>query len=416
MKRWLGIPAMPRMTPEQNAAFLTHRAPLRTHMLKTAVITVLGFYLCCYLFDLFLLRDVAVLGAVLRFGVILPLAIGLLFYLAGDHPIERKEIAAILVAMFANVAWCVIMLASDSPAVLTYFYAASTFQMAITLAAASPFRPALRASIFTFCLNYSAIFFLEGVSLGYIVQHLVVYMPTVVMTLLVSHHLEVEARIGYLQASENEALKRELSRQNKDLARLSVTDPLTRLSNRRGTDLELLRLRNEAPDDAGKAILLVVDIDHFKAFNDAYGHGAGDQCLKRVARAMRRALPVDAHFARHGGEEFLAIIAGATPETAIQIAESLRRSVRQLGIAHDFTGDRNRHVTISIGATSGSIASTSAFERLMERADRALYAAKADGRNSWRVDIAETEEVTFPIYGHPVVEPQAGDEETRVVA
>lgn len=390
MKRWLGIPALPRMTPEQTAEFLEHRAALRVHMLKTAVLSVAGFYLSCYLFDLFLLGDVTVIGATLRFGVILPLTLWLLIYLKGAHPIEHKEMAAIAVALAANTAWCIILLSSDSPGVLSYFYAAPTFQMAITLAAASPFRPALRASIFTFCLNYSAIFFLEGVTLGYVLQHLVVYMPTVIMTLLVSHHLEVEARMGYLRSAENEALKRELSRQNKDLARLSVTDPLTRLSNRRGTDLELLRLRNEMPELVDHAILFVIDVDHFKAFNDGYGHGAGDMALKRLARAMRRALPIDAHLARHGGEEFIAFMAGHPCEETARIAEDLRRAVRQLEIPHALTQDHNEHVTISIGATCGSIATTRDFDSLMERADRALYAAKADGRNCWRIDEEES--------------------------
>lgn len=386
MKSWLGIPAMPRMTPEQTAEFLEHRSSLRTHMLRTAVVSVAGFYLCCYLFDLFLLGDVTFIGGVLRFGVILPLTLWLLFYLRGEYPIEHKEVASIAVALLANIAWCAILLSSNSTGVLSYFYAAPTFQMAITLAAASPFRPALRASIFTFCLNYSAIFFLEGVTLGYVLQHLIVYIPTLVMTLLVSHHLEVEARMGYLRAAENEALKRELSRQNKDLARLSVTDPLTRLSNRRGTDLELLRLRNETPELAGSALLFIIDVDHFKAFNDGYGHGAGDMALKRLARAMRRALPIDAHLARHGGEEFIAVLAGHPCEETPRIAEDLRRAVRQLDIAHALTPDRNTHVTVSIGAACGSIATTRDFDDLMERADRALYAAKADGRNCWRVN------------------------------
>lgn len=408
MKRWLGIPAMPRMTPEQTAEFFEHRSSLRTHMLRTAVISVAGFYLSCYLFDLFLLGDVTFIGGVLRFGVILPLTLGLLIYLGGDNPIEHKEVAAIGVALAANVAWCIILLSSNSAGVLSYFYAAPTFQMAITLAAASPFRPALRASIFTFCLNYSAIFFLEGVSLGYVMQHLVVYMPTVVMTLLVSHHLDVEARMGYLRAAENEALKRELSRQNKDLARLSVTDPLTRLSNRRGTDLELLRLRNETPELVDSAILFVIDVDHFKAFNDGYGHGAGDMALKRLARAMRRALPIDAHLARHGGEEFIAVLAGHPCEETPRIAEDLRRAVRQLDIAHALTPDRNTHVTVSIGAACGSIATTRDFDDLMERADRALYAAKADGRNCWRVNEDKSETDGTDALGDLAGEPHSG--------
>ena len=392
MMRWLGLPARPRLTVEQYAAFLESRAPLRSRMLRAAVFCVLVFYLGCFLFDLWLLGDVTMLSATLRFGVMLPIAIGLLVYIGADHPVEKKEIAAILVALLANVCWCVILVSSSSPGVLTYFYAATSFQMAITIAAASPFRPALRASIFTFCLNYSAIWFIQGATPSYVIQHLAVYMPTVIMTLLVSYQLEVEALTSHLQMEENEALKRELSRQNKDLARLSVTDPLTRLSNRRGTEMELTRLMAETPDAARRVVLLVADVDHFKAYNDAYGHGAGDDCLKRVARAMRRALPIEAHLARHGGEEFVAIMADADPDTAAALAESLRRAVRQLGVAHAYTGDRNAHVTISVGAACGPIQHEGDFERLLDAADRALYSAKGDGRNSWRVSVPDEEQ------------------------
>ncbi|MBU2327248.1 MAG: GGDEF domain-containing protein [Alphaproteobacteria bacterium] len=356
-------------------------------MLRAAVICVLGFYLACFLFDLWLLGDVTLLSAMLRFGVMLPIAIGLLFYINGRHPIERKEVAAILVALLANISWCVILVSSSSPGVLTYYYAAASFQMAVTIAAASPFRPALRATLFTFCLNYSAIWFLEGSTPAYVIQHLAVYMPTVIMTLFASYQLEVEAMTSHVKVQENEALKRELSRQNKDLARLSVTDPLPRLANRRGTEMELARLRTESPQMARRVVLLVADVDHFKAFNDAYGHGAGDDCLKRVARAMRRSLPIEAHLARHGGEEFLAILADADADMAPALAESLRRAVRQLGIAHGFTGDRNKHVTISVGAACGAVEAEGDFDRLLDIADRALYAAKADGRNAWRVSL-----------------------------
>ncbi|WP_246780644.1 GGDEF domain-containing protein [Rhizobium sp. AQ_MP] len=390
--RWLGLPARPRFSAEQYAAFLEDRAPLRSRMLRAAVFCVLIFYLSCFLFDLWLLGDVTALSATLRFGVMLPIAIGLLFYIAGDHPIEKKEIAAILVALLANVCWCAILVSSESPGVLSYFYAAASFQMAITIAAASPFRPALRASIFTFCLNYSAIWFLAGTSPSYVIQHLAVYMPTVIMTLLVSYQLEVEALTSHLQMQENEALKRELARQNKELARLSVTDPLTKLANRRGTEMELMRLMTEVADDARRVVVLVADVDHFKAYNDAYGHGAGDDCLKRVARAMRRSLPIEAHLARHGGEEFLAILSGADGEQAPALAENLRRAVRQLGVAHAFTGDRNAFVTISVGAACGAIQAEGDFERLLDAADRALYAAKADGRNTWRVSVADEEQ------------------------
>jgi diguanylate cyclase (GGDEF)-like protein len=374
------------MTADQQAAFLAMRTPTRTRLLLGSVIGVCAFYLACILLDILLLGDVTLLALSLRFGVVLPAALLLIAYVAGDHPIARKEHAALGVAILGNVCWCIILVSSHNPAVLGYFYAAASFQMVVTIAAASPFRPSLIASLVIFVLNYTAIWLLEGTSGMYVMQHLSVYLPTVGMTLLVTYQLESEAIANFLQSQENEVLKRELSRQNKDLARLSVTDPLTRLSNRRGTESELSRLRLEAPQAMENAVVLIIDVDHFKAFNDGYGHGAGDDCLKRVARAMRRALPLDAHLARQGGEEFLAILPGTDADKAGIAAEAVRRSVRQLGIAHEFTRDRNRHVTVSVGAAIGSILGDSDFQSLVDAADQAVYAAKADGRNGWRIN------------------------------
>ncbi|MBX9468280.1 MAG: GGDEF domain-containing protein [Rhizobium sp.] len=140
-------------------------------------------------------------------------------------------------------------------------------------------------------------------------------------------------------------------------------------------------------------MLLVADVDHFKAYNDAYGHGAGDRMPE--ARGARHA-PVTAGrgasrppwrrgIPRHSSP-------APIPTWPPALAESLRRAVRQLGIAHGFTGDRNKHVTISVGAACGAIETDGDFDRLLDIADRALYAAKGDGRNAWRVSMAEDAE------------------------
>src|SRR5262249_40080003 len=127
--------------------------------------------------------------------------------------------------------------------------------------------------------------------------------------------------------------------------------------------------------------LLLVDVDHFKVFNDSYGHVAGDYALRAVASCLRAAVRPTDLLARYGGEEFLVLLPGATLRQAREVAERLRRAVREAPIVH-LDGTALPKVTVSIGAAelSGSDERL-APEAFVERADRALYRAKADGRD-----------------------------------
>ncbi len=161
---------------------------------------------------------------------------------------------------------------------------------------------------------------------------------------------------------------------------LAIRDPLTGLQNRRGLD-EYLRRAFDHPrkGDFGLALMLV-DIDHFKRYNDRYGHALGDVALCRVASVLRESsLRRNDLVARYGGEEFVVALFDVTEEEAETIAERMRRRVEREEIANDAV--ELGRMTISIGISRTSDASSSCLEDLFERADRALYEAKARGRN-----------------------------------
>jgi len=159
------------------------------------------------------------------------------------------------------------------------------------------------------------------------------------------------------------------------LAELARRDGLTGVFNRRAFE-EMLQREWLASRLASRALaLLLVDVDHFKQFNDRYGHGAGDDCLRAVAAALQEDLPPAGLVARYGGEEFALLLPGATPAAARAFAERLCAAVRRLAVAHE--ANPHGRVTVSVGAAVGGASPA----ELLAQADRALYAAKHGGRN-----------------------------------
>ncbi|MFY9693636.1 MAG: GGDEF domain-containing protein [Xanthobacteraceae bacterium] len=168
--------------------------------------------------------------------------------------------------------------------------------------------------------------------------------------------------------------------QNLETVRLeSVTDPLTTLSNRKYFDAALAKGIAEATENNEPLSLLMADIDHFKGFNDQYGHLTGDQVLRLVALAVKQNVKGRDVAARYGGEEFIISLPNTTLQSAITVADHVRRAVMTKELMRRSNGERLGRVTISIGAAVLHPGDTA--QLLIERADKCLYAAKRNGRN-----------------------------------
>ncbi|QLR41723.1 GGDEF domain-containing protein [Enterobacter sp. RHBSTW-00994] len=168
----------------------------------------------------------------------------------------------------------------------------------------------------------------------------------------------------------------QLLEERETLTDLSMMDPLTGLYNRRGLQS---RLKNLPAPDTGEHFVLLLDIDHFKAYNDHYGHMMGDQALIRVSAAIRDAVRSRDIVARFGGEEFMVLLTNISLENARQTAERIRQKVYDLKIPHMFNESVATNVTISIGI---AIFEGEDVEIALEKADKALYEAKHMGRNN----------------------------------
>jgi diguanylate cyclase (GGDEF)-like protein/PAS domain S-box-containing protein len=166
-----------------------------------------------------------------------------------------------------------------------------------------------------------------------------------------------------------------------ELQRLSQVDGLTELANRRALDEFLDQEWRRGRRSGTPLACVMADVDFFKAYNDTYGHQAGDDCLRAVASALRRGArrPGDLA-ARYGGEEFAVILPATDTEGAARVAEKLRAEVEALAVphAHSTVAD---HVTISLGVSSIIPGAEGTGAQLLEAADRALYRAKQTGRN-----------------------------------
>ncbi|WP_057833255.1 GGDEF domain-containing protein, partial [Colwellia sp. TT2012] len=172
-------------------------------------------------------------------------------------------------------------------------------------------------------------------------------------------------------------LTREIERAHSISTRAAQTDELTGLMNRRAFFDKAQVLYDQCQRTHQPLCALMLDMDHFKAINDTYGHLEGDQVLLRIAESGRGILRRGDLFGRIGGEEFAAVLPGCAPEPAIQVAERLGQEIQQLGFSHE---GQPYVVTVSQGLASLSAEDTT-LDSLFARADAAMYEAKRQGKN-----------------------------------
>lgn len=192
------------------------------------------------------------------------------------------------------------------------------------------------------------------------------------------------------QPKEMILVARDLTERKKledQLLAMAMTDGLTGLSNRRAFDAELERQWSRVLAESSQFSLVLLDIDHFKKFNDEYGHLAGDDCLRVVGAAVKSAVRGGDVVARYGGEEIAIILPSTDSQEAVIVAEAVRNAIENLGIEHGGNPEGGNKVTASFGVATALARAGGAIrmpESLLLSADKALYMAKSEGRNCVR--------------------------------
>lgn len=177
----------------------------------------------------------------------------------------------------------------------------------------------------------------------------------------------------------------DLKIKNDMLEKLSMYDGLTNIRNRRYFDETFEKTFSEIKRDKKSLAVLMIDIDFFKPYNDNYGHGQGDETLRKVAKALEKTIKRASDFvARYGGEEFVILLKDINKDGVEAVANNLLNAVRELKITHEFSKIEN-YVTVSIGASFYNSSSDITKLELLLKADETLYSVKNSGRNNFAI-------------------------------
>ena len=345
----------------------------RAQRLRAAIPSIAVIYNLFLVPDWMLVGDKIMIAFILHFAVVTPwiLLTGWLTKDDSQKFLREGMAASIPVAIVLQI--LVSFVLTSSPDADHYQYFVLLVVLFTNTIQRVPFRYAVVVSSSIIAFHSLAIIISGHMSLQVAFVAMMTLAVSAYLTLVSNYYLERDARRAYLHALRDRLRHIEVEDASK-------RDALTDLANRHHLTERLSELWQKGDDAVSPVAMIMLDIDHFKLFNDRYGHVTGDACLKRVAACVSAELRnVDDLGVRYGGEELLVLIPNTEASSAIRIAERIRRSIEALAIPHEGLG-ATRIVTASCGAAAAPVSTISAPE-LIAAADVALYAAKRNGRN-----------------------------------
>lgn len=376
-----GKPAL-RLPEPLEKAFLTDAGPqrLRTMLISGMLVAVIFNWLLVS--DWLLIPDQFDLALRLRLFLFTPAVIVGAFLLPRwNSPAAREWLVLVPGVGAAGVNTWLITLSND-PYAATYLVSLVTITMFTNSVVRMRFAPAAVLDAIIMAIFIAAAVQMPAEQARILIPGGLLLACTIVFTLYGCYCQERDDRLNWLLHLRERLLLQDLETANQELHDASRSDILTEVANRRHFDEHLADVWEQVKRGGGEVAIMMIDVDHFKAYNDRYGHPVGDACLKAVACALKRRLrePGDL-IARYGGEEFIAVLAGTSLQTVRGAAERIRRGIEGLNLLHA-TSSTHAVVTVSIGvATMNPSEPGASTTRLISAADEALYQAKQGGRN-----------------------------------
>lgn len=381
-----------RFPPDLEARFQQDMVAQRLrHFLLSGLVALLvynGFLVVDYL----MASDVFWLALQIRLLVFTPFALLVLYvyWRWGDHILRWRSPALIegpvlCSGLMAAASLAFILSSSSTP--LSHYYHVGFIIVIMygNIVQRLRFWMAVPFSLVVLLMHLGGVVVLDNMPPRLLGPIVIMVLATIVFTLVANYTLERDERRNYLLTLRERALVQELAQTHERLMDLSKVDGLTELANRRHFQDYLEQVWRRAQPDRAPLALLMVDVDHFKKYNDRYGHPAGDAALRQVARVLESNVrrPGDL-VARYGGEEFVAVLPQTSAETALLVAERVRAAIEALALRHEVSNVA-RVLTVSVGVAHGVAGEVASPEALLKQADQALYQAKREGRNRTRL-------------------------------
>ncbi|MCE8025392.1 diguanylate cyclase [Halomonas sp. MCCC 1A11058] len=370
-----------RFSSAVEARFEADTATRRSRHLLIAGIVALVIY-NLYIFNDSVIRPESLLiSAGIRFGLMTPLGLAALYVIyRGISPTLREATmaATIVIAMLLSSANFYL---SDSPHSFLDTFSFGLILLVGNIVLSLRFGFALASSLLCAVIMTSFVIPYAHTDNAVKINTLVVFTSSAIFTLLANYRLEASERQAYLLLLRERLGNEATLQSNQVLTKISTTDPLTGVANRRHLDEVMTQRWHEAIAERTMLGMLVLDIDCFKNYNDRYGHLEGDACLRRVAQEIQHHVRHELDLVvRYGGEEFVVLMPNASASSAFQAAERIRQGIEALAIPNAGVS-HSPVVTISIGVAVTRPNTALPPSLLLLQADEALYQAKREGRN-----------------------------------